>query len=614
MDYDDLERIKSDDYSSEEIIEEPYEELEDIPTLSTPNGSLRSKKQKTKPQSEDAKNYSEDAKLAAEGLATAYGGKLGGVAVKTFSKTNLGKNTFNKVGNAMDNVIKHPIGIINSMPNNQESSHEELPQESELNNDLSNELDNQQENLKTNFLNNFTNKDSTNGDAKGNLKLFKNKKIRIWIIIGVSVLLLFFLMIFAILLSKDHAMLDLTGSIYKPTSKGNSAGVNAAYAKKNIEKALLYVGDDRVLDMKENLDASTVRFIGSEKANYDWLASTGRSEINNEINSETPVKYVVIALGLYDLDNVDKYTNIFNSLASDESIHYLFMSVNPVDEKKAPSEMTNAKINNFNSKLSVKISDKYIDTTEVVGSDFKSSDGIKYDAKTYKAIHEVVLSYLKANFSGGFLDEYPHGTEGTQLLRTNIITALGQSDYDSLNSSVKTANGTCSKESAAIAGVNLAYGLYQRGYRLPYYWNGGHDMHDIGGVSAYVDYNGVDKQLGSQVAQSCSDTTCYSNYGYDCTGFVNWAVSTSMGRDISTSLDGWFGRSAVISVDEAEPGDIILTSGHAILVIENKGDYLQTLESTGGDNGLIFRTYNGDEVNSIGGTVRSLSPFYDQEC
>ena len=607
------------DFDEEVYDEEPIEYLDDEYTEPILNNGENQNNQKNKNNQKTSKS-TEAAKLAAETAATAYGGKLGGTAVKAFSKTNLGQKTFNKVGNAMDSVIKHPIGIVNPAANliNENNFNEEMPRESELNNNngltSNNDLDSKKDN--NNLLDNFKNKknDKDNVNPLGSFELFKSKKLRIYAIIGLSVLLVFFVMFFAIIASKDHAMLDLTGSIYKPSSKGNGG---AGYSKKNIEKALLYVGDSRVLDMQNHIESNTVKFVGSENADYEWLANTGRSEINSKLNDGgTPVKFVVIGLGLYDLDNADKYVNIFNSLSSNSDVNYIFMSVTPVNEEKAPSSMTNAKINSFNSTISSKI-EKYVDTTSAVSSDFKTTDGIKYDTDTYRAIHELVLDYIKANFSGGFLDEYPHGTEGTELLYDNIIKVIGQSEYDNLNNSVKSGvqnSGICSKESAAIAGVNLAYGLYQLGYRVPYYWDGGHRPITVNGEQAYVDYTGVDSKLGEVAAPSCSSDTCYNHYGYDCSGFVNWAVSTSMARDVSVSLDGWVNRSTGISMDEAEPGDIITMSGHIILVIENKGDYLQTLESTGGNNGLIFRTYNNEEISSLGANVRSLSPFYEQEC
>ncbi len=584
-------------------------------------------------QNQNAKNLSDATKLAAEGLATAYGGKLGGAAVKAFSKTNLGKKTFEKAGNTldrMDSIVKHPLGIVNPNANNKEensSNNSELDKPDELTNNDSlpnnniDSNDNKKDSKKNNsFLNNFKNNKKKNNE--GNLldfgKNFK-KKIKLWAIIGSGFLVILLLIFLVVIFGKDNAILDLTGSIYQPTEKGNDGDVASGYSIRYIEKSMLYVGDSRILDMQKYIQSNNVNFIGVENADYNWLISQGRALINSKINEEgSSVKYVIIGLGLYDLDNADKYVNLYRSLMSNnKKITYIFMSVNPVIDGKAPSSMTNKRITNFNNRLKVKLGTNYVDTNTSIGRNFNSSDGIKYDGSIYRLIHSNILSYIREHFRHGFLEEYPHGTEGTELLQDNIITVIGQSAYNNIDNAVKTGvekSGICNKESSAIAGINLAYGLYELGYRVPYYWNGGHDMHDIGGESAYVNYHGVERYLGSSVAESCSPTTCYNHYGYDCTGFVNWAVSTAMGKDISTSLDGWFSRSTGISLGAAESGDLVLMEGHAILVIENKGDYLQTLESTGGNNGLIFRTYNAGELESLGASVYSLTPYFEQEC
>ncbi len=640
QDYEKFDETSKDsiDYIEENQIsndEEVYEILDNDYADELVNQKSSDKKKKE--LSENAKMYSDATKTAAEGVATAYGGALGASAVKAFSKSNLGKKTFDKAGTTldrMDNLAKHPLGIVNPYQNKDENENENESENNkpELDN---NELNNSNELTKSDELKNTQDDEKDKGNLLDKLKdrkksdsdqnLLDNfgkgfgKKLRLYLIIALGFFFLLFLIFFVIAYGKDNAILDLTGTIYKPTDKGTSSGVNAGYSTAYIEKSMLYVGDERTLDMQQYIKSTSVQFIGEEKADYNWLISKGKSLINSKVNEEnSEVKYVIINLGLYDLDNADKYINIFNSLkGSNDKITYIFMSVNPVLDNKVPSSMNSTRINNFNNRLRAKLGDNFVDTNTSIKTSFTSSDGIKYDGATYRTIHSTVLEHIKTYFRHGFLAEYPHGTEGTQLLQDNIIKVIGQTAYDSINSAVKSGvqkSGICNKESSAIAGINLAYNLYELGYRVPYYWNGGHDMHDIGGTSAYVDYKGVDKGLGSSVAQSCSDTTCYSHYGYDCTGFVNWAVSNAMGKDISTSLDGWFSRSAYISLEEAEAGDLILTDGHAILVIENKGNYLQTLESTGGDNGLIFRTYDNGELSSLGATVRSLTPYFEQEC
>lgn len=605
------------DFDEEVYDEEPIEYLDDEYTEPILNNGENQNNQKNKNNQKTSKS-TEAAKLAAETAATAYGGKLGGTAVKAFSKTNLGQKTFNKVGNAMDSVIKHPIGIVNPAANliNENNFNEEMPRESELNNNngltSNNDLDSKKDN--NNLLDNFKNKknDKDNVNPLGSFELFKSKKLRIYAIIGLSVLLVFFVMFFAIIASKDHAMLDLTGSIYKPSSKGNGG---AGYSKKNIEKALLYVGDSRVLDMQNHIESNTVKFVGSENADYEWLANTGRSEINSKLNDGgTPVKFVVIGLGLYDLDNADKYVNIFNSLSSNSDVNYIFMSVTPVNEEKAPSSMTNAKINSFNSTISSKI-EKYVDTTSAVSNDFKTSDGIKYDTDTYRAIHKLILDYIKANYSTGLLDEYPDNTANTRPLTIPIKTAIGEDGYQELNEKVKdsvSSTGKCTKEAVAAAGVTLVNDLYERGYYIQYYYGGWH-------ANAQFDPNmPVTDAFGTTIGADHNGRTIY---GFDCSGFVSWAVSAATGNMLNYTTQPFYGTGNDITFDDIEPGDIITDyARHMMLIIGKKDDYVQVIEAVGDDGGdaLKFNSYTDERIRTMIQSdplvYRDISGFIDSRC
>ena len=243
-------------------------------------------------QNQNAKNYSDATKFAAEGLATVYGGKLGGAAVKAFSKTNLGKKTFETAGNTlnrMDNMVKHPLGIVNQYSNNNEddnsnNSELEKPDELENNNGLLpnnnlNDENNKDNNKSGGLLDNFKkNKNSKNNDNSLDVigKNFK-KKAKLWAICSLGFFVILLLIFFVAMFGKDNAILDLTGSIYQPTDKGKDGDVSSGYSIRYIEKSMLYVGDARILDMQKYIQSDTVNFIGAETANYNWLISQGRA-------------------------------------------------------------------------------------------------------------------------------------------------------------------------------------------------------------------------------------------------------------------------------------------------------------------------------------------------
>ena len=553
------------------------------------------------PQNKDEKNMSDAAKLAAEGVATVYGGKLGGIAVKAFSKTNLGKKTFNTVGNVANNALKHPLGIINpnilaeasnlkedmDVLNAKDSKKVDLPPDMPTD-DNKDPWNNSKAN--NSIFDRLKNKDNSFLNIKN---ILKKKKILLYGIIGAALLL--FIMFFVAVVSKDFSMLDLTGSIYKPTSKGGASGGSGSSIRQ-IEKSLLYVGDERILDMKEYIQSTTVKFIGHEKADYNWLSSTGRGQINNKISEDNQIKYVVINLGLYDLDNADKYINIMNSLiSSNDKIKYLFMSIGPVREGQAPKEMTRERINTFNNKMKNRLGERYIDITEAVGTNFTSSDGIKYDGTTYRAIHSAVLSYIKSTFSQGFLDEYPDNTKAAPL-KTPIKNAIGEQKYLELNQKIKDSvnnYGKCTKEAVAAAGVTLVNTLYEYGYYIVYYYGGWH-------ANAKFDPSmPVTDAFGTTIGPDHYGRTIY---GFDCSGFVSWAISTATGNMLNYTTESFYTTGNQISFDDVEPGDIITNNhGHILLIIGKKEDYIQVIEAVGDDGGdaLKFNSYTAEGISSM---------------
>ena len=234
----------------ENFNEENYETLDNEMEV---NPSIDNKNDNS--QSVEAKEYTDAAKLAAEGLATFYGGKLGGAAVKAFSKTNLGQKTFNTVGNVANNagnMVRRPINKSNPYSNvkNNNITEDARGLDNEKDNKLPNkELDNNKEtinNKKEDKKNNS--KEKNDSSLLGNFKIFK-KKAKLFLIIVSAI---FFILIFALFIGiadKDFAMLDLTGSIYKPSDKGTSNG-GAGSSIRQVERGLLYVGDERILVLK----------------------------------------------------------------------------------------------------------------------------------------------------------------------------------------------------------------------------------------------------------------------------------------------------------------------------------------------------------------------------
>lgn len=209
------------------------------------------------------------------------------------------------------------------------------------------------------------------------------------------------------------------------------------------------------------------------------------------------------------------------------------------------------------------------------------------------------ITNINGNFNAGV---------NGNLLTNSLISTIGEENYNKLNNSVKESIqsvGFCTKAASAAAASSLIEGLQSHNFRIPYYWGGGHED----GI-----YLGVDPNLGGAAGESCSDTTCYYKKGYDCSGFVSWAVSNAINRVVTYNTTAFMGISTPISFSEASAGDILVHENHVVLVIQNNGNSLLTAESAGGGVGTVFRTYDQNAIAAAGLQIKSMSSYFDSVC
>ena len=610
---------------------EPREEL-------SPEQKEKQKKAAEKAHADESN--AKAVKVAGKAVATAYFGKAGGKAVDIVASTKTGQAVINTAGKAVTQANKYSLGgkqlqgVINTandtgLINAADTvaggvSKESLTKEGAK--DLAKETGKQwakdkvtgkggseapqeipqDEGVKTEQ----EEKEEKKKKRKGFLKKILVRSI-IFSIFGFGAI--FLILFVAILGPALGGLLDLTEDIYKPTPK-DTVGTQGpgVLTEADIQRMMIYVGDSRIKEMSHIISADDLTFIYNDQGNYNWFMGSARAEINSKIaDPNVKIRFVVINLGLNDLNNYASYYNAYNAMASSNSdVHFLFLGLGPIaDGQTVVPGATNQKVQIFNNQLKSKIGDNFIDIYGMVNR-AEVIDGVSYTDTTYRKIHAMVLAYIKEHFHTGvpyLLDSYPSGTAGTNLLTTPIRTALGDDAYESLHAAVMenvNASGKCTRAAVAAAGVTLAYGLYQAGYRLPYYWGGGHE----GSI-----YMGVNPKHGSQVGASCSPSTCYNYYGFDCSGFVSWALGNAMGKDIGGYVTtGFMSIGTRISFQEAGPGDILVNEGHVILVVENKGGYLVTLESAGGQMGLVFGQYTPGSASSY--QIMSLQGYIDRNC
>lgn len=179
---------------------------------------------------------------------------------------------------------------------------------------------------------------------------------------------------------------------------------------------------------------------------------------------------------------------------------------------------------------------------------------------------------------------------------------------EDLNNFISTnvnKNGNHTRAGVVTAAVSLVNYLYDGAkVRLPYYWGG--DYQRIG----------VNPEFGGKayrVSISKSGNSYHYN-GFDCSGFVSWAIKNG-GFDISRHSTSGFhsaysSDSCVITNASCigQPGDLINSNGchvQMIVSVDEKSGRYYVAESTG-SAGLIMRPWGMHEGNCGGKETRIL--------
>lgn len=172
---------------------------------------------------------------------------------------------------------------------------------------------------------------------------------------------------------------------------------------KDSDFGVIYLGDSRTVGMKDTITAKNNEYFVCEVGKgYDWMVSTGISQVNSIMSRNSQYKKwkIVTNLGINDIDNTDKYISKYKELMSGDwkNCDLIFESINPVDSDKMVSngytKIENETIDAFNSKIKSNVPGiGYIDTNKSISS-FSTTDGLHYDGTTYKAIYNKLCSSL----------------------------------------------------------------------------------------------------------------------------------------------------------------------------------------------------------------------------
>lgn len=203
-----------------------------------------------------------------------------------------------------------------------------------------------------------------------------------------------------------------------------------------------------------------------------------------------------------------------------------------------------------------------------------SSDG-------HQILHEPLSSFLES--------------KGTSLEEFNNLIASNVED-----AGYGTRAGVVSAAVTLIAELGNNYGV-----KIPYFWGGGH------GVIA----NGADGSWGSSACHTYANGNSYNYCGLDCSGFVPWAIYNG-GFNISPLTTGGFqslpGAQRVTLTDSAilQPGDLLESSGHIVLIVGIEGNQYVCAEASGNTTGVLFTRRSFDEPRYWG---VNMDGFYSSQ-
>lgn len=225
--------------------------------------------------------------------------------------------------------------------------------------------------------------------------------------------------------------------------------------------------------------------------------------------------------------------------------------------------------------------------------------------KTYQEILSAqygVSNYNDASCSYDgelFYGDYVLTSDGTSILTQRLDMFL------SSNGSSLETFGTQITENVSTAGYGTRAGVVAAavtligelgnnyGVKVPYYWGGGHYDGVVVGPLGY---------WGSTECHTYANNQHYNYCGFDCSGFVPWAIKNG-GFNMAQKLAGDFQNiagaekvSLKSNLAVLQPGDLLESSGHIVLVIGVDEDMKQYIcaEAAGNQYGVLFtrRSFN----------------------
>lgn len=250
------------------------------------------------------------------------------------------------------------------------------------------------------------------------------------------------------------------------------------------------------------------------------------------------------------------------------------------------------------------IKNRGLDPTTIrgIGSSYASDTNWANAVKNY--IQKIFGETYSSSDDGTviLLDDYPLNGSNTTILNGKLSDSQLSTISNNIKATVNNA-GYGTGVGVAAAAQSLIMSLYDMGYRLPYYFGGGH---------SYKITIGADSLWGTSVS---ADHRGRTKYSYDCSGFVSWAIKNGCKANFQANssagfLNGGYGDS--IALSSSKPGDLMVKNGHIRLIVKNNGDgSIIAAESTSSyGEGIMFTTYSSAGEY----TIVDMSNWYNSNC
>lgn len=208
---------------------------------------------------------------------------------------------------------------------------------------------------------------------------------------------------------------------------------------------------------------------------------------------------------------------------------------------------------------------------------------------------------------------YVLSSDGHEILHQPLdefLSSKGTSleAFNNLIASNVEENGYGTRAGVVTAAVTLIAELGNNyNVKVPYFWGGGHADGVVDGALGY---------WGSTQCHTYANGQSYNYCGLDCSGFVPWAIKNG-GFSITPLVTGGFqslpGAERVSLTNSAvlQPGDLLESSGHVILIVGVDENNYICAEAAGNETGVLFSTH---PFNASGYWGVNMEGFYNTQA